>query len=163
MASFVPPDAVDAIISQQALITNGLVWWLSILAAVILAFFVLVERNSSRKLRRQQEDYRSIITSISGGVLKFSDPDGQFLFISPNYLKMLGFTEAEFKKTYGETFAATVYEQERQGVLRLMAVRLFSDRLEVAIHARGSPAASRSKYRGTTALSSREYRDSASA
>ena len=44
-----------------------------------------------------------------------------------------------------------------------MAVRLFSERLAVAIHARGNPAASRSKYRGTTAFSSREYKASASA
>lgn len=126
MVSFVPPDAVDAIVSRQALITNSLVWRLSVLAAIILAFFILVERRSSRKLRRQQEDYRSIITSISGGVLKFSDPDGPFLFISPNFLKMLGFSEAEFKKAY-ETFAATIYEPDRQDALRLMRRQIKDD------------------------------------
>jgi len=127
MVSFVPISAANAIISEQTLITSDLVWRLSILAAIILTFFILVERNSSRKLRRQQEDYRSIITSISGGVLKFSDPDGAFLFISPNYMKMLGFTEAEFKKTYGESFAATIYEPDRQSTLQLMRRQIKND------------------------------------
>ncbi|MGV6994592.1 sensor domain-containing diguanylate cyclase [Desulfovibrio sp. QI0430] len=120
MVSFVPQQAGNAAASKQSLITNELVWRLIILAGIILTFLLLLERNSSRKLRRQQEDYRSIITSMSGGVLKFFSPDGIFLFVSPNYVKMLGFTEAEFKKAYGNSFSATVYEQDRESTLRTM-------------------------------------------
>ena len=163
MVSLVPKGAGNAAVSQQTVITNELVWRLAILAGIIITFVLLLERNASRKLRRQQEDYRTIIASISGGVLKFFSPDGTFLFVSPNYKKMLGFTEAEFNKIYGNSFAATIYEKDRDPALRTMAVRLLSDRLEVLIHSCGKPASSRSKYSGTTAFSSREYSDSASA
>ena len=120
MVSLVPQGVGNAAVSKQTLITNELVWRLAILAGIIITFVLLLERNSSRKLRRQQEDYRTIIASISGGVLKFFSPDGTFLFISPNYIKMLGFTDAEFEKAYGNTFAATIYEQDREPTLRTM-------------------------------------------
>lgn len=120
MVSLVPQGVGNAAVSKQTLITNELVWRLAILAGIIITFVLLLERNSSRKLRRQQEDYRTIIASISGGVLKFFSPDGTFLFISPNYKKMLGFTDAEFDKTYGNSFAATIYEQDREPALRTM-------------------------------------------
>lgn len=120
MVSLLPQGAGNAAASKQTLITNELVWRLVILAGVILIFLLLLERNSSRKLRRQQEDYRSIIASMSGGVLKIFSPDGTFLFVSPNYMRMLGLTEAEFKKAYGNSFAATIYEQDREAALRTM-------------------------------------------
>lgn len=120
MISLVPQGVGNATVSKQTLITNELVWRLAILAGIIITFVLLLERNSSRKLRRQQEDYRTIIASISGGVLKFFSPDGTFLFISPNYKKMLGFTDAEFEKSYGNCFAATIYEQDRESTLRTM-------------------------------------------
>ena len=120
MVSLVPQQAGNATASKQTLITNELVWRLVILAGIILTFLLLLERNSSRKLRRQQEDYRSIIASMSGGVLKFFSPDGTFLFVSPNYMRMLGFTEAEFEKNFGNSFAATIYEPDRDATLRTM-------------------------------------------
>ncbi|QCC84811.1 diguanylate cyclase [Desulfovibrio desulfuricans] len=120
MVSLMPKGAGNAAVSQQSVITNELVWRLAILAGIIITFVLLLERNASRKLRRQQEDYRTIIASISGGVLKFFSPDGTFLFVSPNYKKMLGFTEAEFDKAYGNSFAATIYEKDRDPVLRAM-------------------------------------------
>ena len=120
MVSLVPQGAGNAAISQQSIITNELVWRLAILAGIIITFVLLLERNSSRKLRRQQEDYRTIIASISGGVLKFFSPDGAFLFVSPNYKKMLGFTDAEFEKNYGDSFPATIYEKDRAFALRTM-------------------------------------------
>lgn len=120
MVSLVPQGVGNAAISKQTLITNELVWRLAVLAGIIITFVLLLERNSSRKLRRQQEDYRTIIASISGGVLKFFGPDGTFIFISPNYKKMLGFTDAEFEKAYSNSFAATIYEQDRESTLRSM-------------------------------------------
>ena len=120
MVSLMPQGAGNAAVSQQTLITRELVWRLAILAGIIITFVLMLQRNSSRKLRRQQEDYRTIIASISGGVLKFFSPDGTFLFVSPNYKKMLGFTDAEFEKTYGNSFAATIYEQDRDAALRTM-------------------------------------------
>ncbi len=120
MVSLLPQSAGNAAASKQTLITNELVWRLVFLAGIILIFLLLFERSSSRKLRHQQEDYRSIIASMSGGVLKFSSPDGTFLFVSPNYMNMLGFTEAEFAKSYGNSFAATIYEQDRETALRTM-------------------------------------------
>ena len=127
MISLVPQGVGNAAVSKQTLITNELVWRLAILAGIIITFVLLLERNSSRKLRRQQEDYRTIIASISGGVLKFFSPDGTFLFISPKYKKMLGFTDAEFEKTYGNSFAATIYEQDREATLRTMRRQIKSD------------------------------------
>ena len=127
MVSLVPQGVGNAAVSKQTLITNELVWRLAILAGIIITFVLLLERNSSRKLRRQQEDYRTIIASISGGVLKFFSPDGTFLFISPNYKKMLGFTDAEFEKAYGNSFAATIYEQDRDSVLRTMRKQIKND------------------------------------
>ena len=127
MVSLVPQGVGNAAVSKQTLITNELVWRLAILAGIIITFVLLLERNSSRKLRRQQEDYRTIIASISGGVLKFFSPDGTFLFISPNYKKMLGFTDAEFEKAYGNSFAATIYEQDRDSVLRTMRRQIKND------------------------------------
>ena len=125
--SLVPQGVGNEAVSKQTLITNELVWRLAILAGIIITFVLLLERNSSRKLRRQQEDYRTIIASISGGVLKFFSPDGTFLFISPNYKNMLGFTDAEFEKTYGNSFAATIYEQDREATLRTMRRQIKND------------------------------------
>ena len=127
MISLVPQGVGNAAVSKQTLITNELVWRLAILAGIIITFVLLLERNSSRKLRRQQEDYRTIIASISGGVLKFFSPDGTFFFISPNYKKMLGFTDAEFEKTYGNSFAATIYEQDREATLCTMRKQIKND------------------------------------
>lgn len=127
MVSLVPQGVGNAAVSKQTLITNELVWRLAVLAGIIITFVLLLERNSSRKLRRQQEDYRTIIASISGGVLKFFGPDGTFLFISPNYKKMLGFTDAEFEKKYGNSFAATIYEQDRESTLRIMRRQIKSE------------------------------------
>lgn len=120
MVSFLPQSADNATASRQTIITNELVWRLSILAGIIFAFLLLIGRNSSRKLRRQQEDYRSIITSISGGVLKFASPDGKFLFVSPNFMNMLGYTEAQFEKAYSNSLAATIYEPDRDAALSTM-------------------------------------------
>lgn len=120
VVSLVPAQVGNATVSRQNTITDELVWRVAFLGCVALVLVFLGTRKSWLTLRRQQEDYRSIIASLSGGVIKFTGLEGSFLFMSGNFLNMLGFTKEEFEKTYGNNFASTIYEPDRQHALEAM-------------------------------------------
>ena len=126
VVSLLPEEVVDQLVDRQNAITTTLAWRMSVLALLVLIFIITILQRDNRTIRRQQEDYRSIISSISGGVIKFSGLHGAFQFISPNFLKMLGYRPEEFAQRFGENFALSIYEADRETALRTMQQQLDS-------------------------------------
>ncbi len=126
VVSLLPEEVVSRLVDRQNAITTALAWRMSVLALLVLIFIIIILQRDNRTIHRQQEDYRSIISSISGGVIKFSSLHGAFQFISPNFLKMLGYRPEEFTQRFGENFALSIYEADRENALRTMQQQLDS-------------------------------------
>lgn len=126
VVSLLPEAVVSRLVDRQNDITTTLAWRMSVLALLVLIFIITILQRDNRTIRRQQEDYRSIISSISGGVIKFSGLHGDFQFISPNFLKMLGYRPEEFTQRFGKNFAQSIYEADRENALRTMQQQLDS-------------------------------------
>ncbi|WP_291439537.1 diguanylate cyclase [Desulfovibrio sp.] len=124
VVSLLPEEVVNHLVDRQNDITTTLAWRLSILAGLLLILTIGVMQSYHRTIHRQQEDYRSIIASISGGVIKFGGLHGTFQFISPNFLKMLGYRKDEFEQRFGKDFALSIFEPDRENALRTMQQQL---------------------------------------
>lgn len=124
LVSILPQQVVSKQISRQNDITTTLMLRITGIAVLLLLYLLYTQRRSYRRLRQQQEEYTAIISNISGGVQKISDIKGNFLFISPNYLNLLGYTREEFEKIYENNFANTIYEEDREDALQTMARQL---------------------------------------
>lgn len=124
LVSILPQWVVSQQISRHNEITTMLMLRIAGIAALLLFYLLYTQRRSYRKLRQQQEEYSTIISNISGGVQKISDINGNFLFISPNYLELLGYSREEFEKIYENNFANTIYEEDREEALQTMARQL---------------------------------------
>lgn len=124
VVSLLPEEVVKHLVDRQNDITTTLAWRLSILAGLLLVLIIGVMQSYHRTIHRQQEDYRSIIASISGGVIKFGGLHGTFQFISPNFLKMLGYRKDEFEQRFGKDFALSIFEPDRENALRTMQQQL---------------------------------------
>ncbi len=126
IVSLLPEEVVSHLVDRQNAITSTLAWRMSVLAGLVLLFIIFILQRYNRTIRRQQEDYRSIISSISGGVIKFAGLHGNFQFISPNFLKMLGYRKEEFLQRFGMSFAHSIFEADRESALRTMQQQLDS-------------------------------------
>ena len=124
VVSLLPEEVVNDLVDRQNDITTTLAWRLSILAGLLLILIIGVMQSYHRTIHHQQEDYRSIIASISGGVIKFGGLHGKFQFISPNFLKMLGYRKDEFDQRFGNDFALSIFEGDRENALRTMQQQL---------------------------------------
>lgn len=124
LVSILPQKAVNRFVTGQNRITTSLLWRVAGIAVLLLIYIFITQRRSQNRLRRQQEEYGSIIASISGGVLKINSLTGAFLFISTNYYKMLGYSREEFEKIYENTFANTIYEEDREAALLTISQQL---------------------------------------
>lgn len=128
LVSILPQWVVSRQISRHNEITTTLMLRMTGIAVLLLFYLLYTQRRSYRKLRHQQEEYSTIISNISGGVQKISNINGNFLFISPNYLELLGYSREEFEKIYENNFANTIYEEDREEALQTMARQLENSR-----------------------------------
>lgn len=124
LVSILPQKAVNRFVTGQNRITTTLLWRVAGIAVLLLVYIFITQRRSQDRLRRQQEEYSSIIASISGGVLKINSLTGTFLFVSPNYYMMLGYSREEFEEIYENTFANTIYEEDRETALLTISQQL---------------------------------------
>lgn len=124
VVSLLPEEVVSHLVDRQNAITYTLAWRMSVLAGLVLIFIIIILQRYNRTIRRQQEDYRSIISSISGGVIKFSGLHKNFLFINPNFLKMLGYRREEFTQRFGMCFDQSIFEADRESTLQTMQKQL---------------------------------------
>lgn len=67
---------------------------------IFMVYYVKAQRNRARKANEEQ--YRSIIAISDIGVWEFHSETG-YLWCSPEYFKMLGYTENNFLKNHGLT------------------------------------------------------------
>ena len=124
LVSILPQSVLDEYIVRQNAVTRTLMLRVSAITALLLLFVVHTQRRSHRNIRRQQEEYSAIIANISGGVQKISGVNGFFLFLSQNYLDLLGYSREEFERIYENSFANTIYEEDRDTVLLTMSRQL---------------------------------------
>ncbi len=124
VVSLLPEEVVNQLVGRQNAITSTLAWRLSLLAGLLLALIIAVMQSYHRTIHQQQADYRSIIASISGGVIKFDGLHGKFQFISPNFLRMLGYSKNEFEQRFGTDFTQSIFEPDRKNTLRTMQQQL---------------------------------------
>ncbi|MFC4678090.1 sensor domain-containing diguanylate cyclase [Desulfovibrio legallii] len=129
VVSLLPQKVETALVARQNAITTTLVWRIILVGALLALGLLFLARRTLHKMRLQQEDYRSIISSISGGVIKFAGLHGPFLFLSPNSLRLLGYGKEEFLRLFGNDFSATIYEHDRD-----MALRTMEQQLESGLH-----------------------------
>ncbi|MSS28395.1 diguanylate cyclase [Desulfovibrio sp. PG-178-WT-4] len=124
LVSILPQGVLDEYIVRQNAVTRTLMLRVSAIIVLLLLFVVYTQRRSHRNIRRQQEEYSAIIANISGGVQKISGVNGFFLFLSQNYLDLLGYSREEFERIYENSFANTIYEEDRDAVLLTMSRQL---------------------------------------
>ena len=56
--------------------------------------------DDKRTIQEQQEEIKDLLAAIPGGIFKYeAKPRGEFTFISAQLLRLLGYTEAEFRKS----------------------------------------------------------------
>jgi len=67
----------------------------------------------------QQEEIKDLLAAVPGGIFKYeAKPRGQFTFISAQLLRLLGYTEEEFRTKFNNCFDDMVYEEDRAKVLK---------------------------------------------
>ncbi len=70
-------------------------------------------------LREQNEEIKNLLAAVPGGVFKYeAKPRGQFAFISAQLLRLLGYTEEEFRQKFNNCFDDMVYAEDREKVLK---------------------------------------------
>ena len=70
------------------------------------------------ELTRQREEMVEVLSAVPGGVFKYeAKPQGQFSFISTQFLRLLGYTESEFRAKFHNCFDEMVYVGDRAKVL----------------------------------------------
>ncbi|SDF98973.1 sensor domain-containing diguanylate cyclase [Desulfovibrio legallii] len=126
VVSLLPQQVEKELVARQNAITTTLIWRIILVVTLLAVALMYMVRRAAHRLRLQQEDYRSIISSISDGVIKFAGLHGPFLFLSPNFLKMLGYSREEFLHNFGHDFASTIYEHDRESALNTMEQQLES-------------------------------------
>lgn len=124
LVSILPQVIVDAQIAEQNNVTTILTLRLMGLAVLLLLTILYWRHTYQRNIRSRQEEYAAAIAAISGGVQKISDIRGSFLFISDNYLKLLGYDREDFMRIFSNGFANTIYEEDREQALITMAEQL---------------------------------------
>ena len=124
LVSILPQSVLNERIDQQNAVTRTLMLRVTVITVLLLLYLLYSQRRSHRKIRSQQEEYSAIIANISGGIQKFSGVDGSFLFLSQNYLDLLGYSREEFERIYENTFANTIYEEDRDEVLLTISRQL---------------------------------------
>ena len=67
----------------------------------------------------QQEEIKDLLAAVPGGIFKYeAKPRGQFTFISAQLLRLLGYTEEEFRTKFNNCFDDMVYVEDRANVLK---------------------------------------------
>ena len=75
--------------------------------------------DNEKKIVEQQEEIKNLLAAVPGGVFKYeAKPKGKFTFVSSQLLRLLGYTEEEFKKKFNNCFDDMVYEKDRAKVLK---------------------------------------------
>lgn len=70
-------------------------------------------------LQEKNEEIKNLLAAVPGGVFKYEAvPKGQFAFISTQLLRLLGYTEEEFRQKFNNCFDDMVYEEDRDKVLK---------------------------------------------
>jgi len=70
-------------------------------------------------LREQNEEIKNLLAAVPGGVFKYEAiPRGQFAFVSAQLLRLLGYTEQEFRQKFNNCFDDMVYVEDRDKVLK---------------------------------------------
>jgi PAS domain S-box-containing protein len=66
----------------------------------------------------QEEEITNLLESVPGGVFKYeAKPHGQFSFVSTQLLRVLGYTEQEFRDKFHNCFDEMIYEEDREKTL----------------------------------------------
>lgn len=75
--------------------------------------------DEQRIILEQEEEIKDLLAAVPGGIFKYeAKPRGQFTFISAQLLRLLGYTEEEFRKKFNNCFDDMVYEEDRAKVLQ---------------------------------------------
>ena len=75
--------------------------------------------DDKKKILEQQEEIKDLLAAVPGGIFKYeAKPRGQFTFISAQLLRLLGYTEEEFRIKFNNCFDDMVYKEDREKVLK---------------------------------------------
>ncbi|NCB33134.1 MAG: PAS domain S-box protein, partial [Erysipelotrichia bacterium] len=119
----------DTVYSEiRAVCKNGVIKWVSIYAQharneigkeyFCCTFVDITEKiQAEQKLKNTQTELSTLIHNMPGGVFKYDSITGEFEFISPYMLSMLGYSREEFAKKFNNSFTNMVYIEDRQRVL----------------------------------------------
>ena len=75
--------------------------------------------DEKQRLLEQEEEIKDLLAAVPGGIFKYeAKPRGQFTFVSAQLLRLLGYTEAEFRTKFNNCFDDMVYKEDREKVLQ---------------------------------------------
>ncbi|MCH4158496.1 MAG: ATP-binding protein, partial [Acidaminococcaceae bacterium] len=75
--------------------------------------------DEKQRLLEQEEEIKDLLAAVPGGIFKYeAKRRGQFTFVSAQLLRLLGYTEAEFRKKFNNCFDDMVYKEDREKVLQ---------------------------------------------
>jgi len=75
--------------------------------------------DKEKKILEQQEEIKDLLAAVPGGVFKYeAKPGGKFSFVSTQLLRLLGYTEEEFRTKFNNCFDDMVYQEDRAKVLQ---------------------------------------------
>jgi PAS domain S-box-containing protein len=75
--------------------------------------------DDKQKILSQQEEIKNLLAAVPGGIFKYeAKRKGQFTLVSPEMLRLLGYTESEFRTKFHNCFDDMVYEEDREKVLQ---------------------------------------------
>ncbi|XME01241.1 diguanylate cyclase domain-containing protein [Lachnospiraceae bacterium C1.1] len=60
---------------------------------------------------------KEVLDMMPGGLCIYHVDDDQFIYVSPNMLNMLGYTEAEFRTKFNNRFSELVYIEDREATI----------------------------------------------
>ena len=82
-----------------------------------VAVDVTIEKETELALLHKTEELDSFICSTPGGIFKYSADTDKFSYISDNMLKLLGYTEKEFRLKFNNCFSDMVWHEDRSKVI----------------------------------------------
>jgi len=89
---------------------------LSLAPIALLAVAITERKETQGALQSSEEKYRLLVNNAGDMVVKV-DPEGRFLFVSPEYCRVFGKSEDEL---VGHTFMPTVHEDDRASTAKAM-------------------------------------------
>lgn len=123
--NILPSTVITDAVAETTRLTYAITFVIISISVLMLVYLAISFGRSEKKLTldaeilaRRTSELNFLVRSIPGGVFQYSaEADEQFVFISDNMLKLLGYTHEEFVEKFDNRFSQMIYHEDRERTL----------------------------------------------